>query len=290
MARKPIQKKQVIESTGHEWDGIRELNTPMPRWWVWTFYMTIIWGIGYLIAMPAIPLVHEATPGLLKHSSRFDVRDDIAAVNAMNAPLDSKINSLELAAIAGDNEVGAYAINGGRATFQTFCIQCHGSGAEGSKGYPSLLDDDWLWGGDIDAIYTTIKHGIRSDDDDDSRLSDMPAFGDDYLSSEQIASVAQYVLSLSGAATDAALVADGAVVFEEDCAACHGEDAKGGRDFGAPNLTDAVWLYAGDLDTVIETITYSRYGVMPAWAVGDKLSETQIRQVAVYVHQLGGGE
>ncbi len=290
MARKPVKKKAPVKSTGHSWDGIEELDTPMPRWWVWTFYLTIIWGIGYLIAMPAIPLVHGATPGLLGKSSRADVAAEIAAVKAKNAPLDEKINGMELSKIASDPEVGAYAINGGHAVFQTFCIQCHGSGAEGNKGFPNLLDDDWLWGGTIDDIYTTVKHGIRSEDDDDTRLSDMPVFGDDYLSDEEIASAAQFVLSLSNRQTDPALAEAGAVVFEDNCAACHGEDAKGGREVGAPNLTDNIWLYGGDLATITETITNSRHGVMPAWSVDGKLSEAQIRQVAVYVHELGGGE
>ncbi len=290
MARKPEPKQKNIGTTGHEWDGITELDTPMPRWWLWTFYLTIIWGIIYMILYPAIPLVKGATPGLLGYSSRGAVAEDIAAVSAKNAPLDAKIVSLDLAAIGSDPEVGTYANNGGAAVFRTFCIQCHGSGAEGAVGFPNLLDDDWLWGGDIESIYTTIKHGIRSEDDDDTRLSDMPAFGDDYLSDEEIASVAQYVLSLSGRATDETLVEDGSVVFADNCAACHGDDGKGLREMGAPNLTDSIWLYGGDLATVIETITYSRRGVMPAWSVDNKLSEAQIRQVAVYVHELGGGE
>lgn len=290
MARKPEQKKKVVETTGHEWDGITELNNPMPRWWLWTLYLTIIWGIGYLIAYPAIPLIHGATPGLLGYSSRGEVAADIAEVNAKNAPLDAKIVSLDLAAIKDDPEVGIYAVSGGGAVFRTFCIQCHGSGAAGAPGYPNLLDNDWLWGGDIEALYTTISHGIRADEDDDTRLSDMPVFGDDYLSDEEIAQAAQFVLSLSGNSTDEALVQAGAVVFEDNCSACHAEDGTGDRFSGAPNLADAIWLYGGDLKTVIETITYSRGGVMPAWSAGDRLTESQLRQVAVYVHELGGGE
>lgn len=290
MARKPVKEKKVIETTGHEWDGIQEFNNPLPRWWLWTLYLTIIWGIGYMIAYPAWPMIKGATPGLLGYSSRGEVAADIASFNAANAPLDAKIESLELAAIAGDSEVGAYANSGGAAVFKTFCIQCHGAGAAGGKGYPNLLDNDWLWGGDIESIYATIKHGVRDEIDDDSRFSDMPVFGDDYLEKEEIAQVAQFVLSLSDNATDATLVADGAVVFEDNCAACHAEDGTGDRSQGAPNLADALWLYGGDLETVTYTITNSRGGVMPAWSAEGRLTESQIRQVAVYVHELGGGE
>ncbi len=291
MARKPEKKSKVVETTGHEWDGIEELNNPLPRWWLWTFYLTIIWGIGYVIAYPAWPLINGATPGLLGYSSRAEVAADIASVDAANAPLNDMIVAMDLDAIAGDPEVGAYAISAGGAVFRTFCIQCHGSGAAGVEGfYPNLRDDDWLWGGDMEAIYTTISHGIRADEDDDTRLSEMPVFGDDYLSHEEIAQAAQYVLSLSGRATDETLLEEGAVVFEDNCAACLGEDGTGDIYVGAPNLADALWLYGGDLETVTETITNSRGGVMPAWSTEGRLNEAQLRQVAVYVHELGGGE
>ncbi len=291
MARKPVKEKKTVKTTGHEWDGITELDNPMPRWWLWTMYMTIIWGIGYVIAYPAWPMITGATKGVLGYSSRAEVAADIASFNAKNAPLDAKIVSLELLAIAGDSEVGDYAISGGGAVFRTFCIQCHGAGAAGAKGYPNLLDDDWLWGGDIEAIYTTISHGIRDEADEDTRLSDMPVFGDDYLEKTEIAQVAQFVLSLSGMATDETLVADGSLVFEDNCAACHGDEGMGDREVGAPNLADALWLYGGDLETVTETITNSRGGVMPAWSAVGRLTESQIRQVTVYVHtKLGGGE
>jgi len=290
MAKKPVKTEQVVKTTGHSWDGIEELNNPLPRWWLWTLYLTIIWGIGYLIAYPAIPLINGATPGLLGYSSRGAVAADIAAINAKNAPSDAKIVALDLNAIAADPEVGQYAVNAGRAVFNTFCIQCHQSGGAGAKSYPALVDNDWLWGGTMEDIYTTISHGIRSEDDEDTRVSDMPVFGDDVLSKEEIASAAQYVLSLTNRATDAKLAEAGAVVFEDNCAACHLEGGVGNREVGAPNLSDAIWLYGGDLATITETITYARHGVMPAWAAEGKLSETQIRQVATYVHELGGGE
>lgn len=284
MAKKP--EKEEVKTTGHSWDGIEEFNNPLPRWWLITLYLTIIWAIGYVIAYPAIPLIKEATPGLLGYSSRLEVKADIDAVNAQNAPLINRINELELAAIADDPEVGAFAINGGNAVFQTFCSQCHGSGANGAVGYPSLIDDDWLWGGTIEDIHLTINHGIRYDADLDTRLSDMPAFGE-FLSKEEIGSLVQYVGALSEI-NGAEKTEEGEVLFLDNCAACHMDDGTGDRFVGAPNLTDAIWLYGSDEATLSETITFARFGEMPAWA--GRLSESQIRQVAVYIHSQGGGE
>jgi cytochrome c oxidase cbb3-type subunit 3 len=150
------------------------------------------------------------------------------------------------------------------------------------------LDDDWLWGGDIEAIYTTIAHGIRNEENEDARYSQMPAFGD-ILEAEEIAQVVNYVLTLSGRAADEpALVDAGALVFADNCAACHGDAGQGDRTQGAPNLADAIWLFGGDVDAVTQTVTKSRFGVMPGWDA--RLSEAELRAVAQYVHQLGGGE
>jgi len=284
------QNKHDRPTTGHEWDGIEEFDNPLPRWWLWTFYITIIWSIGYWVAYPAWPMLTGATPGVLGYSSRADVAADIQKFADANAAVDTKIASVELSEIAGDAELMNYAINGGEAVFKTWCAQCHGAGAGGfnGKGYPSLVDDDWLWGGSIADIHTTISHGIRSEADDDTRLSEMPKFGED-LAVAEIDNVVQYVRSIAGKEADAAAAAEGATVFADNCAACHGDDGKGNRDLGAPNLTDAIWLYGnGDVETLTATVTYSRAGAMPAWA--GRLSESQIRQVATYVHQLGGGE
>ena len=289
MAKKPV-KKQEVETTGHEWDGIKEYNNPLPRWWLWTTYACIIWGIGYAIMYPAIPLPGGATPGLLGYSSRGEVAADIAEVEAQNAPLTARINELELADISTDDLVGGdadgFAYNGGHAVFQTFCAQCHGAGANGAKGYPSLIDDDWLWGGSIEEIHTTISHGIRYESDLDTRSSQMPAFGE-FLSKEEIAQLVEYVGSRSGI-NGAVETEEGKNLFLDNCAACHGDDATGDRFVGAPNLTDAIWLYGDDEETLTETVTYARFGVMPAWS--GRLSESQIRQAAVYIHSLGGGE
>ena len=277
------------ETTGHEWDGIEEFNNPLPRWWLYTFYLTIIWGIGYTIAFPAWPLINGATSGLLGFSTRAQVAEEIAAAEAANAAINDKLASVELTAIAGDPELDGYAVSAGGAVFRTWCAQCHGAGAAGAKGYPNLLDDDWLWGGDIEAIHTTISHGIRNETDPDAHYSEMPAFGrDGILDRTQIAQVVNYVQSLSGTPNDASLVAEGQVVFEDNCVSCHMEGGVGDRDLGAPDLSDAIWLYGGDYHTLVQTVTNARFGVMPSWA--DKLTEAEIRAVATYVHQLGGGE
>ncbi|WP_435311168.1 cytochrome-c oxidase, cbb3-type subunit III [Primorskyibacter sedentarius] len=289
MSKKPELKKGDPETTGHSWDGIQEFNNPLPRWWLWTFYACIVWAIGYSIAYPAWPMVNKATAGVLGYSTRAEVAKDIAAVEARNAGINEQLASVELTQISADPELQGYAQNAGGAVFRTWCAQCHGSGAAGAKGYPNLLDDDWLWGGDIEAIHETISYGIRNETNPDARYSQMPAFGrDELLEDEQIEQVVNYVMSLSGTPNDPALVAEGEVVFMDNCASCHAEDGTGDRTQGAPNLTDAIWLYGGDYDALMETVHNARYGVMPEWQ--DRLSEAEIRAVASYVHGLGGGE
>ena len=284
MARKP--EKPEPETTGHVWDGIQEYNNPLPRWWLWTFYACIIWGIGYVIAYPAWPLISGATPGLLGYSTRGEVAADIQAVAGKNAAIEARLANADITTVSADSALQSYAVNAGAAVFRTHCSQCHGSGAAGAKGYPNLLDDDWLWGGDIEAIAYTVRHGVRNDTDD-AHYSEMPKF-DDVLEEPEIAQVVNFVLSLAGAGHDSALASQGAAIFEENCAACHMEDGKGDRDQGAPDLSDAIWLYGGDVQTITATVTSSRFGVMPAW--GPRLSDAQVNAVAAYVHQLGGGE
>ena len=288
MSKKPV-KTDEIETTGHSWDGIEELNTPLPRWWLWTFYATIIWGIGYTIAYPAWPLVERATGGLLGYSTRAEVSEEIARFDAANEGIREQLVAAELTEIGDDPELASFSQNAGAAVFRTWCAQCHGSGAAGAVGYPNLLDDEWLWGGDIEAIHTTIAHGIRNEEDPDARWSEMPAFGrDELLEAEQIDQVVNYVMSLSGEPRDPGAVEVGATVFADNCAACHMDDGTGDRMQGAPNLTDAIWLYGGDYETLTETVHNSRFGVMPAW--NERLSEAEVRAVAAYVHGLGGGE
>ncbi|MEZ5778744.1 MAG: cytochrome-c oxidase, cbb3-type subunit III [Paracoccaceae bacterium] len=289
MSKRPIKTKAEPETTGHQWDGIEEYNNPLPRWWLWTFYATIIWGIAYTIAYPAWPLVSSATQGFLNQNTRADVAAEIDRYEAANAPIEAKLEAADLTAIASDPELANYTNNAGGAVFRTWCAQCHGSGAAGAIGYPNLLDNDWLWGGTIEDIHTTILHGIRNTTDDDARYSEMPKFGaDELLEPEQIDQVVQYVLQISGQEYDAALAAEGATVFADNCSSCHAEDGTGDRAQGAPDLTDAIWLYGGDQAALTETVNNARFGVMPAWA--GRLSEADIRAVASWVHSQGGGE
>lgn len=290
-AKQVKQTPREVPTTGHVWDGIQEYDNPMPRWWLWVLYLTIIWGIGYTIAYPAWPLISGHTQGVIGSNQRADVEADIKRFDDANAGVKAKLVAADLATIPANNELKTFAVSAGASLFKNNCAQCHGSGAAGvqGKGYPNLLDNDWLWGGDMTAIHATITHGIRNTTDEDARLSQMPAFGvDGILEKPQIDQVVQYVLQISGQDHDAALATAGTTVFAENCVACHGEDGKGMRDFGAPNLTDAIWLYGGSVATLTETVTKARYGVMPAWT--GKLSEDEIRAVATYVHSLGGGE
>lgn len=276
-----------VDTTGHEWDGIKELNNPLPRWWLWCFYLTIIWGIGYTIAYPAWPMINGATSGLLGFSTRGNVAEDIQRYQEANAAVSAELASADLTEVVPGTPVHDYAISGGAAVFLAHCSQCHGSGAAGAVGYPNLLDNDWLWGGDIEAVEYTVRHGIRNETDDDAHWSQMPAFGE-LLEEEEIVATANYVLSMSGKAHDEALAATGSEIFLDNCSACHGEAGEGDIYQGAPNLSDQIALYGDDLETLIETITYSRFGVMPA--MGQRLSEADVKAVALYVHQLGGGE
>ncbi|GHA43445.1 Cbb3-type cytochrome c oxidase subunit CcoP [Amylibacter ulvae] len=285
--RKPKMNDEDYPTTGHEWDGIREYDKPMPRWWLWTFYLCILFSIGYVVYYPAIPLINGATKGVLGYSSRAEVQGEIDRVNALNADIEKTLLATPMDDIAQNPELSRFASAGGGAVFRTYCAQCHGAGAQGGKGYPNLQDDDWLWGGDLAALETTIRHGIRHDADDDTRYSEMPKFGE-ILPQEEIKQIAEYVLAVSDQDHDVALAMLGKPLFMDNCSACHGETGLGDREQGAPNLADALWLFGGDRDSVVQTITNSRFGVMPAWQ--GRITDVQIKQVAFYVHQLGGGE
>lgn len=287
--KKQIDEISGVETTGHEWDGIRELNNPLPRWWLWVFFTCIIWSVGYMIAYPAIPLIKAATPGVLGVTDRGNVAIEIAAAKQAQKKFVDQIAAKSLEDIRKDQALFQFARAGGKAAFAVNCIQCHGSGAQGGNGYPNLNDDDWLWGGDLETIYTTIKHGARFPGDEDTRTSDMPAFGkDEVLEKDQIVQVAAFVASLSGKKVPADRLKAGAAIFEENCASCHGEKGKGNKELGAPNLSDAISLFAHDEEGFIRQITNPRHGVMPAWAA--RLDDTTIKQLAIYVHSLGGGE
>jgi cytochrome c oxidase cbb3-type subunit 3 len=276
-------------TTGHEWDGIKELNTPLPRWWVITFYACIVWAVGYWIVYPAWPLFSGYTSGILHYSSRADVAVELANLEKIRGEKMVTLGAASLADIEKDPALLALARARGKTVFGDNCAPCHGSGGAGAKGYPNLNDDDWLWGGSLDQIMQTIQFGARSGHAK-AHEGAMLAFGrDGILKSGEIVSVANYVRSLSGLPTGSGYdAAAGKKIFAENCVTCHGDAGKGNQELGAPNLTDKIWLYGSDEATIIETITNGRSGVMPAW-VG-RLDPSTIKALAVYVHSLGGGQ
>ncbi|MES0100576.1 cytochrome-c oxidase, cbb3-type subunit III [Mesorhizobium sp. M0019] len=287
MGSEHIDEVSGISTTGHEWDGIKELNNPLPRWWVITFYITIAWAIGYTVVYPAWPMLTSATRGVLGYSSRKDVKNELAAAEVAKGKYVAAIQAKTVSEITADDTLREFAVAAGGAAFKVNCVQCHGSGAQGSKGFPNLNDDDWLWGGKADQIQQTVTHGIRFASDPDTRLSEMPAFGD-IITADQIKQVSAYIAGLSQAVSDESLVAPGAKVFAENCVACHGDNAKGNRELGAPDLTDAIWLYGSGETAIAAQVRAPRHGVMPAW-IG-RLGEIKVKELAVYVHSLGGGE
>jgi cytochrome c oxidase cbb3-type subunit III len=281
--------KATVGTTGHEWDGIEELNTPLPRWWLWLFYATIVWAIGYWVVYPAWPLVSSYTNGVFNWHTRSAVATQLAELQQQRGAMMTKLASASLQQIESTPELLDFARALGRRAFADNCAPCHGAGGGGAKGYPNLDDNKWLWGGTLADISQTITHGIRAGDDDGHQGS-MPAFGrDGTLKPDQISSVADYVRSMSGLSTPpGADLAGGAKIFADNCAVCHGPQGKGNRELGAPNLTDNIWLYAPDKKTIMEGIFNGRGGVMPAWT--GKLDDVTIKALAVYVHTFGGGE
>jgi cytochrome c oxidase cbb3-type subunit 3 len=288
MASPERDKITGTATTGHEWDGIKELNTPLPRWWLWTFYGTIVWAIAYSIAYPAWPLINSATAGLLGYSSRAEVAKEIAAAKAAQGQWLERISQSTVEEIAADPELLAFARAGGAAAFRVNCVQCHGSGAAGSKGYPNLNDDDWLWGGNLEQIHQTLENGIRFTVNPDTRDSQMPIFSEGILDPASVGQVTEYVLEISGQDHDAALAEKGKTIFAENCVSCHGAAGDGNRELGGPRLADPIWLNGGDRMSVAAQITRPRHGVMPAWK--GRLDENTLKQLTVYVHSLGGGE
>lgn len=296
MARN-IEKDAItgVDTTGHEWDGLKELNNPLPKWWLYIFYVCIAWSIVYYVLYPAWPLGKTYTKGLLGWSMRQELADNMVAAKAGQAKYLTAIAAKSVDEIQKDKDLLSFAMAGGRSVFNENCAACHGAGGQGAKGYPTLADDVWLWGGTTADIYKTIQHGIRADDTDTRATVGvgMTAFGKDgILKADQIEQVAEYILSLNKKPADAAKAAKGLTVYEENCVACHGDKAQGsvaaGIDVGAPPLVQANWIYGGDKATLVETITNGRAGVMPAWA--KRLDDATIKQLAVYVHNLGGGK
>ena len=289
MAVHKVDEVTGTATTGHEWDGIAELNTPLPRWWVWMFYATIVWSIGYWIVYPAWPMVSGYTKGVFGYASRTEVAQDLAALQSLRGEKGAALANASLESITKDQALLAFARAQGKAAFGDNCAPCHGTGAAGSKGYPNLNDDDWLWGGTLADIHQTIEFGIRSGHAK-ARENQMPAFGrDNILKRDEIVTVARFVRSLSGLPVPAGTNLDaGKKLFADNCVACHGDDGKGKQDVGGPNLTDRIWLFGSDEASISETISQARNAVMPAWT--GRLDPVTIKALAVYVHTLGGGK
>ncbi len=285
-----IEKDSVSgqNTTGHEWDGIKELNTPLPKWWLYVFYATIVFAAVWVVLYPALPI--RGATGLTGWTARGAIDAEMAEHARQQGPMLAGLRQATPQQIMADPEMRGFALAGGRVAFANNCAGCHGAGGQGAPGgFPSLADDDWIWGGSLDDIRLTIQHGIRNTESDAARSSMMPRFlADGLLKPAQVNDVAEHVLSLSGRATDPAAASRGAALFAENCASCHGDRGQGSREFGAPNLADQVWLYGGDKPAIVQSISYARAGVMPAW--GERLDPAVINMLTVYVHALGGGE
>lgn len=287
--KQDIDKVTGVSTTGHEWDGIRELNNPLPRWWLWTFYVSIFWAAIYVLLYPAIPLVNTATGGLLGWNSRAAVVDDLSALDASRGENIAALRTADLDAVAADPQLLAFAQAYGRAAFGDNCAACHGAGGGGAKGFPNLVDDDWLWGGALTDIHQTVTWGIRSTPQE-TRFGNMPAFvREGWFSREEAIVLGDHVRAMAGLATSAGYdPARGAELYATNCVACHGETGQGMRELGAPNLTDGIWLYGSDRDVIVEGLTNGRGGMMPHF--GERLDDATVKALAVYVHSLGGGE
>ncbi len=286
-----IEKDAVtgVETTGHEWDGIKELNNPLPRWWLLVFYASIAFAVVWWVLYPSWPWVHGYWHGLLGYNQRTDLDRRMAEAEKARGVWLSKIQAANVETIAKDPELRAFAIAGGAVAFKDNCAPCHGLGGAGQKGYPTLADDSWLWGGTLQDIVFTIRHGIRNGQDPQARDNAMPAFGaTGILTSAQIGDVTQYVLSLTKRATDQAAAEKGAKLFEDNCVVCHGKGGVGNTQLGAPALNSAVWLYGGTPDAIAAQIYQPKLGVMPTWQ--GRLDDATIKMLAVYVHSLGGGQ
>ena len=285
-----VDARTGTPTTGHEWDGIAELNTPLPRWWLWTFYLCIIWSFAYWVVYPSWPGVSGWANGMFGWNSRTAVVQDLQDLKTIRGAGEAKLLAAKLEDVEKNPELLSIARAQGAAAFANNCAPCHGSGAQGAVGYPNLNDDDWLWGGKLADIQQTLEHGIRWDADKDTRSGAMPAFGKDgVLKADEIKNVAQYVRTLSGlAAEGGADVTKGKKIFAENCAACHGDEGKGNPELGAPNLTDKIWLYGSSTAAIENRINVGGGGVMPAWA--GRLDPTTIKALTVYVHSLGGGK
>jgi len=284
-----IEKDVVTgtNTTGHEWDGLKELNTPLPKWWLYVLYATIAWSAVWFVLYPSVPGVTGYFHGVLGYSQRSAVNTEVRAIEAQRADTMDKIKALSFVEIRKDPQLMAAAETAGRIAFANNCQPCHGAGGGGQPGYPALAAGGWIWGGSLDAIEQTIAYGIRSGDDK-ARDSQMLRFGaDGILKPDEIQNVADDVMTLYGKPTDRDVSA-GRKLFADNCAVCHGEAGQGDREKGAPRLASRVHLYGDSRDVVVAQINAPRMSVMPAWHT--RLDEATIKSLALYVHSLGGGE
>lgn len=257
-------KGAKVDTTGHVWDeDLAEWNNPLPRWWVWLFYITIVLSLVYLLLYPGLGLYE----GAYKWSSTGQYEAEMRRAEERVGPIYAKYAALDIPAVAASAEAQAI----GQNLYLNYCAQCHASDARGSKGFPNLADGDWLWGGSAEAIQTSIANG---------RNGVMPPFGP-VLGAEGTKDVAHYVMSLSGMAADPIRVARGKEKFAQNCTACHGPEGKGNPQLGAPNLTDKTWLYGAGEPVIIETISKGRNSVMPAWQ--DRLGDAKVHMLAAFV-------
>jgi cytochrome c oxidase cbb3-type subunit 3 len=288
MSEREVDEHTGVETTGHEWDGIRELDNPLPRWWLWVMWATVAYAVVYWILMPAWPGLHGYTPGLMHKSSRAHVAEQLAELQALRGVQAQKLKNASLEEIEKDPDLQRYALALGASVFGDNCATCHGAGGTGGKGYANLRDDVWLWGGKLEDIQYTITHGVRTGEPG-ARSTIMPSFGRDNLLTEaQISDLTEYVVALSHRPANKAAVERAAPVFRDQCVACHGPEGKGDQTKGAPNLTDNEWLYGSSRADIRGQIWNGRGGVMPTW--GKRFDPETIKALTVYVHANGGGQ
>lgn len=289
MSDRELDPHSGAETTGHEWDGIKELDTPLPRWWLWVFYGCIAWAVVYWVLMPAWPGIHGYTRGALGKSDRAAVSAELDHLNRMRGAQLVQLRGASLEQIEGDPQLLAYAMQVGQSVFGDNCATCHGAGGGGGRGYPNLRDDVWLWGGSLEDIQKTITVGVRAGNPHGRTEVVMPAFGrDQLLKPEQIDDLAEYVIALSRRKADPAALGRARQTYADQCSACHGPAGMGDQSRGIPNLTDADWLYGSTREAIRDQIWNGHAGVMPTWE--SRLSPETIKALAVYVHANAGGD
>ncbi len=291
MAIEEVDPVTGRQTTGHIWNGIKELDTPVPRGVLLFLIVTHLFAALWWILYPTWPLGSTYTRGLIGTGQKQAVERKIVEANTSRAPWIEKIETSSFDEIRADEKLMEKVSSSGHQLFGDNCAACHGRDGKGGRDFPDLTDNDWLWGGGPEKIVQTMTVGVNTTHAQ-SRVSQMPAFGtDEMLNRKQVSDVAAYVYSLSNTSTeaaDASQIAAGREVFMASCVACHGEDAKGKQDVGAPNLTDGRWIYGGGIERIVQSIHGGRQGHMPTW--DERLSPAEIKILALYVNKLGGGQ